>query len=1111
MAQLRGAASLALARAPVLRRAGVSAVDDQELWYRDAIIYELHVRAFYDSNGDGMGDFRGLTEKLDYLKDLGVTAIWILPFYPSPWKDDGYDISDYTGVHPAYGTLRDFRTFMREAHRRGLRVITELVLNHTSDEHPWFKRARRAERGTTARDFYAWSDTPDRYKEARIIFKDFESSNWTWDAEARAYYWHRFYSHQPDLNFDSPVVRRAMLSVVDFWMDAGVDGMRLDAVPYLYEREGTSCENLPETHAFLKELRAHVDQRYPMKMFIAEANQWPEDAVAYFGDGDECQMAFHFPVMPRMFMALRMEDRFPLVDILQQTPAIPENCGWALFLRNHDELTLEMVTDEERDYMYRVYAHDPQMRLNLGIRRRLAPLLGNNRRQIELMQGLLFSLPGTPVIYYGDEIGMGDNIYLGDRNGVRTPMQWSPDRNAGFSRANPQRLYAPVVIDPEYHAEAINVEAQQNNQHSLLWWMRQLIALRKRRRALGRGSLEFLFPENRKILAFVRRHEDERILVVANLSRYVQAATLDLSAYEGMTPVEMFGATELPRITSDPYFMTLGPHTFYWFDLQPQVVETIELEDRSPEISLRAQPATLDRSLLATAEPLLPSYLRSRRWFSGKDRRIKAATFSDVVPVSEQAAITIVSVVFVDGEPQSYSLPLMLATGADAERIASEQPRALLARLRWHDGHGTLSDAFFDNGFAETLLGLIARRRRLRGAHGAIGAHPSRRFRSLVDGNDLTPNILHAEQSNTSVAFGNAVILKLFRRVEEGDNPDLVVGRYLTEHRSFSHVAPLAGWVEYQSNGHTVTLGILQGYVPNEGDAWSYALDQARAYLHEVLARPEAAEQPPAADGVHLLQAAETEAPEIVHALLGPFLDMTRLLGQRTAELHVALSSGRDDRLFEREPLTPFAQRALYQSMRALTRGVFTSIRRDPNPEISSLAAYEDRAIRSFAALIGRPLGSVLIRTHGDLHLGQVLHTGKDFVIIDFEGEPWRPLGTRLLKRSPLSDVAGMVRSFHYAIWAALLQSNDQLLVDNKAGLEPWAELWFRWIAASFLRAYLDAARPAGLLPVDDESVRTLLDVFLLEKAVYELGYEAANRPSWLPIAARGVRSMLGR
>ncbi|HVL32484.1 MAG TPA: maltose alpha-D-glucosyltransferase, partial [Actinomycetota bacterium] len=440
------------------------------LWYKDAILYEVHVRAFKDSNGDGMGDFRGLTEKLDYLQDLGVNAIWVLPFYPSPWRDDGYDISDYTSVHPAYGQLRDFRAFLREAHRRGLRVITEMVLNHTSDQHPWFARARRAAPGTPERDFYVWSDSPDKYRKARIIFKDFEVSNWSWDAQAGAYYWHRFYSHQPDLNFENPAVRRAMFALVDQWFEMGVDGMRLDAVPYLFEQEDTSCENLEATHGFLRELRAHIDARFPGRMLLAEANQWPEDAVAYFGQGNECHTAFHFPLMPRMFMSLRMEDRFPIIDILQQTPEIPETCSWVLFLRNHDELTLEMVTDEERDYMYRVYATDPQMRINLGIRRRLAPLLGNNRRMIELMNGLLFSLPGTPVIYYGDEIGMGDNIYLGDRNGVRTPMQWSSDRNAGFSRANPQRLYLPVIIDPEYHAEAINVEAQQNNPHSMLWW-----------------------------------------------------------------------------------------------------------------------------------------------------------------------------------------------------------------------------------------------------------------------------------------------------------------------------------------------------------------------------------------------------------------------------------------------------------------------------------------------------------------------------------------------------------------------------------------------------------------------------------------------------------------
>ncbi|MGH9790604.1 MAG: maltose alpha-D-glucosyltransferase, partial [Candidatus Acidiferrales bacterium] len=420
------------------------------LWYKDAIIYQLHVRAFADSNGDGIGDFRGLAGKLEYLRDLGITAIWLLPFYPSPLRDDGYDIADYTNVHPDYGTLTDFRQFLREAHELGLRVITELVVNHTSDQHAWFQRARHAPAGSALRNFYVWSDITDRYRDARIIFKDFEASNWTWDPVAQGHYWHRFYSHQPDLNFDNPEVHKALLRITDFWLEIGVDGMRLDAVPYLYECEGTNCENLPETHAFLKKLRKHVDENFADRMLLAEANQWPEDAVAYFGAADECHMAFHFPLMPRMFMANRMEDRYPIVDILEQTPSIPESCQWALFLRNHDELTLEMVTDEERDYMYRVYASDPRARINLGIRRRLAPLLENDRRKIELMNGLLFSMPGTPIIYYGDEIGMGDNIFLGDRNGVRTPMQWSPDRNAGFSRADPQRLFLPPIMDPIY-------------------------------------------------------------------------------------------------------------------------------------------------------------------------------------------------------------------------------------------------------------------------------------------------------------------------------------------------------------------------------------------------------------------------------------------------------------------------------------------------------------------------------------------------------------------------------------------------------------------------------------------------------------------------------------
>lgn len=585
------------------------------LWYKDAIIYELHVRAFRDSNGDGMGDFRGLAEKLDYLQDLGVDTIWLLPFSPSPWRDDGYDIADYNDVHPAYGTLRDFQAFLKEAHRRGLRVLTEVVINHTSDQHPWFQRARNAPAGSKWRDWYVWSDSPEKYKEARIIFKDFESSNWTWDPVAKAHYWHRFYSHQPDLNFDNPAVRQAVKDVASFWFDMGVDAFRLDAIPYLFEREGTNCENLVETHDFLKEFRAHVDEHYPGRMLLAEANQWPDDSVAYFGTGNECHMCFHFPVMPRMFMAVRMEDRYPIIEILDQTPAIPQNCQWAMFLRNHDELTLEMVTDEERDYMYRVYAQDRQSRINLGIRRRLAPLLGNDRRRVELMNALLFSLPGTPVIYYGDEIGMGDNIYLGDRNGVRTPMQWSADRNSGFSNANPQRLFLPVISDPEYGPETINVESQQNNPNSLLWWMRRTIEHRKQYKAFGRGSIQFLHPDNRKVLAFVRSYQDENILVVANLSRYSQYAELDLSQWKGLAPVEIFGKVRFPSVGEGTYTITLGGHSFYWFSLEHarKSAETIEVGIKAPTVDIRSWDDLVEEPTLDALARLLPGFLSTLR------------------------------------------------------------------------------------------------------------------------------------------------------------------------------------------------------------------------------------------------------------------------------------------------------------------------------------------------------------------------------------------------------------------------------------------------------------------------------------------------------------------
>ncbi len=1106
------------------------------LWYRDAIIYEVHVRAFYDSDGDGIGDFRGLTEKLDYIQDLGVTALWLLPFYPSPLKDDGYDIADNTGIHPAYGTMRAFQTFLKEAHRRGLRVITELVLNHTSDQHPWFQRARRSPPGSRWRNFYVWSDTPDRYPDARIIFRDFEPSNWTLDPVAKAYYWHRFYAHQPDLNFDSPDVRRAMLEVVDFWLRQGVDGLRLDAVPYLYERDGTTGENLPETHAFLRMLRRHIDERFTHRMLLAEANQWPEDASAYFGDGDECNMAFHFPLMPRLFMAIRMEDRFPIVEILQQTPPIPETCQWALFLRNHDELTLEMVTDEDRDYMYRVYARDPNARINLGIRRRLAPLLGNHRRRIELMSGLLFSIPGTPILYYGDEIGMGDNIYLGDRNSVRTPMQWSADRNAGFSRANPQQLYLPVVIDPEYHYQTVNAEAQQNNPHSLLWWMKRLVALRKRFKALGRGTLEFLQPENRKVLAFLRRYGDELILVVANLSRFVQYAELALPGLRGMVPVELFGRTEFPPIGDAPYFVTLGPHAFYWFALEPPRAAA----SGGPDAGADAQVPVLTASgawesvfrepARAALEDVLAGYLRGRRWFGGKARRIRSTRIREAlrIPYAASAAyLAVVQVDYTDGDSEAYALPLACAAGERADHVRRELPHGVVASVLSGDGAGpgVLYDALGDREFCAALLDAIGRRRRVRGDGGEIVATPTPAFRHALAAGEPAPEPsgLKSEQSNSSVLYGDRYILKLFRRLEPGQNPDLEVGRFLTERMAFPHVPPVAGAIEYRvDREEPATLAILQKFVPNEGDAWSYTLDALGRFYERMAARPAPA-GPDAGPLPHprLVELAGHDLPQAASKLIGAYLGNAQLLGQRTAELHVALASDRADPAFAPEPFTSSDQRSLYQSARTLTRQTLATLRRRlPDlPERARDAArqvadQEAGLLGRFRAILDRKIAGMKIRCHGDYHLGQVLYTGKDFVIIDFEGEPARPLGERRLKRSSMRDVAGMLRSFHYGAYAALFRHAAGGGVPERpeavAALEWGARFWHHWVSVAFMKGYLDAAGRAAFMPPEREEVQLLLDAHLLEKAVYELAYELNNRPDWVRIPLQGISQLLG-
>jgi maltose alpha-D-glucosyltransferase / alpha-amylase len=1100
------------------------------LWYKDALIYELPVRAFQDAAGDGSGDFQGLTARLDYLADLGVTAIWLLPFYPSPLKDDGYDIADYTSVHPDYGTLRDVKVFIREAHRRGLRVITELVCNHTSDQHPWFQRARRAPAGSPHRDFYVWSDTPERYRETRIIFKDFETSNWSWDPVAQAYYWHRFYSHQPDLNFDNPRVRDAIKKALDFWFELGIDGLRLDAIPYLYERDGTSNENLPETHAFLKELRAHVDSRFENRMLLAEANQWPEDAVAYFGDGDEAHMAFHFPVMPRMFMAVRMEDRYPIYDIMEQTPAIPETAQWALFLRNHDELTLEMVTDEERDYMYRAYAHDPQMRINLGIRRRLAPLMGNNRRRIELLNGLLFSLPGTPVLYYGDEIGMGDNVYLGDRNGVRTPMQWSSDRNAGFSSANRQRLFLPVITDPEYHYEAVNVDAQQGNPNSLLWWMKRLIALRRQHQAFGRGSLTFLHPENRKVVAFLRELDDEKILVVANTSRFVQYAELDLPDHAGLVPVEMFGRVEFPRIADRPLFITLGPHSFMWFSLEA------DPSGRGTEVRGSGEPAPqLEAPSLAELVAgggaagllrLLPAYLRARRWFRSKARRIKGVSVYDSMPLpgpaGGEAALVILNVEFTDGESEQYVLPLALAAahGAEQDRIAREHPQAVIAEVTvggQPDELRLLYDALYDPSTAAGLLDAMAGRRRFAGRRGQLSGSSTRGFKRLRGSGELAAVPGRSEQSNTSVAFGDRLMLKLFRRIEEGINPDLEVSQALTD-SGFEQVPALAGWLTYKAGSGAAAVSVLHQYVANQGDAWQYSLDQVGAF-YERAAASDADAPPSAVDIPSLLEAASAEPPEDVRELTAPYLDSAWLLGVRTAELHRALAAPRENPAFAPEPFNPFYQRSVFQNMRNQASDaleLLASVADTLDPELRDHArrAVDMRGeiLARLRRLLSQPIDASRIRIHGDFHTGQVLWTGRDFVIIDFEGEPGRPLSERRHKRPALVDVAGILRSFHYAAFGTLLSERvgDQIRPEDVAGLRPWGRFWYRWASASYLRGYLHEARDDVFVPRSDDALAGLLEAATINKVLYELAYELNNRPDWLAIPLRGLFELLG-
>ncbi|MFZ5805923.1 MAG: maltose alpha-D-glucosyltransferase [Verrucomicrobiota bacterium] len=1098
---------------------GMAVNEEKQLWFKEAVIYQLHVKSFADSNGDGIGDFQGLIQKLDYLQDLGVTALWLLPFYPSPMKDDGYDIADYMAVHPQYGTLRDFQEFLDEAHSRGLKVVTELVLNHTSDQHEWFQKSRHAKPDSKWRNFYVWSDTPQRYSDARIIFKDFETSNWTWDSIAKAYYWHRFYSHQPDLNYDNPTVRKLMMRVVDFWLNMGVDGLRLDAVPYLYEREGTNCENLPETHAFLKEIRKHVDEKYENRMLLAEANQWPEDAVAYFGNANECQMAFHFPLMPRLFMALHMEDRYPIVEILEQTPKIPVACQWAIFLRNHDELTLEMVTDEERDYMYRVYAQDYRARINLGIRRRLAPLLSNNRRKIELLNMLLFSLPGTPIIYYGDEIGMGDNIYLGDRNGVRTPMQWSADKNAGFSRSNPQKLFLPIIIDPEYHYEAINAELQENNLSSLLWWTRRLIAMRKKFNAMSHGGIQFLMPENNKVLTFLREYEDEIILVVVNLSRFAQTIKLDLGRFAGWTPEEVFSYNRFETIRDVPYVMTLGAFDVFWFVLR-QPKATTEGAPLSSPYTLRNKP---DEDYWTSSQHeeftsyALTAYLSRCFWLNERIIHIHNISIRECIPIKlnsseDDSAYLLLLQISYEGRTEMISMPIGIANETTGKAFFENNPENIIARFESAEGWGVVFDATHDSRFRIALLELTISRRKLQGEHGKLvfrawGDLFEARQKQLPQNSQL----FATDRGSHWITYENQFSLKFYRRLMEGSNPEEESARYLYQQTFYQNIANVTGAIEYESNkDESISLGIFRTFIPHECDAWTLTLDALTRYYDRVLAKK--ATIPDLSNGVSLYAQPAAEFPSEVREILeGMYLNNARLLAQRTAEMHLALASETKNPDYAPEDFSLHYQRSTYQSMIETLHRTMRTLKQKIGdfPEAALSKAKECIQLETSIASIQKnmtreKIAATRTRIHGNYHLGNIIFTGKDFVVINFEGDIRRPFSERKIKRSPFRDITMLMRSFHFATFHSLMKSRS-FRPDDIEFLMGYANLWFEYVSRTVLENYFQTAAGASFIPKNAEEKDILLKAFLMERMVSELALVLEYDPQWAIIPIRGL------
>jgi maltose alpha-D-glucosyltransferase/alpha-amylase len=1089
------------------------------LWFKDAIIYELSVRAFFDSNADGIGDFQGLIQKLDYLEDLGVNTLWLLPFYPSPLKDDGFDVTDHCDVHPDYGTISDFKQFLKEAHRRGMRVITELILNHTSDQHPWFKRSRKAKAGSRYRDFYVWNDTQDKYREARVIFTSEESTNWSWDPDARAYYWHRFFRHQPELNFDNAEVQLEMIKIVDFWMKLGVDGFRLGSVPFLYEEEGTSCENLPQTHAYLKRLRAHIDKNYKNRILIAEANLWPEDAADYFGDGHECHMNFNYPLMPRMFLALRTEDSYPIIDIMEQTPATPPNSQWALFLRNHDELGLEMVTEEEKDYLFKAYAHDSNTKFNMGIRRRLAPLMSNDRRKAELLHALLFSLPGSPVLYYGDEIGMGDNVYLGDRYGVRTPMQWDFSMNAGFSTANPQRLYLPIVTDPAYRHEVVNVASQEGNPTSFFWWMKHVIFMRKRLNIFGRGEMKFLESSNAKVLSFVRTYEKQCIIVVANLSQFSQSTILNLTSFKGCDITEVFSQNRFQPVGEGDYPITIGPYGYFWFQVD---VEDKKEKEPSGELFLLKTEVSWEKlfdnynEIRVLERKVLLPFMKKCRWFGGKAKVVSKVSIQKTIPVKidgDTHFFTIVEVHYVQRLPELYFLPLAFVPSDSIMERVEYSVQSVVCRADIQGRSGFLMDSSYDKQFRDFLFVSMAKEIKVKVEDGGTLHFNSGVFAKLGGIKEVDSKILRADQSNTAIIYNDQYFFKFYRKLENEINPELEIVQFLTEHTTFQNSPRYAGSIEYREGEDSVIVfGLLQQRIENQGEAWTMSVDSVGRFYERVMAKSKTLKLPKL---INKGAIKFDEAPEVIQDLIGRgFYERMVRLGQRTAEMHLALGSNETNPAFAPESFTSNYQRSLYSSLRKLVKDRFSLLEASLSklaPEVQKLAkevlALEDSIMQCFSEIYQIKIKAHKIRIHGDYHLGQVLFTGKDFVIIDFEGEPGLSFSERRLKKSALKDVAGMMRSIHYAAFGKILL-NENYRDRDREFLEGWAEQWQHYVSRFYLGAYMEKMNMGTALSTEDI---VLIRTFVLEKAIYELGYELNGRPDWTIIPLRGIHYIMKR